>query len=343
MELLALGADKGFGGLELVGPIEGKGGEDTQIAVRGSGGEVGDWNTVDQESLLQLVPNSAVVCGAAVGGYEASMVVLVQDGSDCHFVRVGGQACPGVVQVEFVKLGFKVGDIGAKDGQVICIGCHGELVLIVLGWGEAAKAVASAALMQPAEEGFHEDEEEEGREVVALDTASSHRDGLGGSPVCENGGVGTSIEVLNDIYGVCRVTHIIHDLEQFVVADGVEGTAEVYIEGVEVLFGEGCILGAVNEVHELSVGVFPFAEAFLGGAEEVVAFSEVGEDPSEVGGPELIEGVGQANGAVVGGVCGGFGFVKQDGVGVFPGGGGGAQNPHEDKDVVDGVMHLGGE
>ena len=155
--------------------------------------------------------------------------------------------------------------------------------------------------------------------------------------------MGTCVEVLDNVNGIRGKAHVIHDVEQFVVADGVEGAAEVYIEGIEVLFGEGCILGTVDEVHELSVGVFPFAEALLGCAEEVVTFSEVGEDSSEVGGPQFVEGVGQSYGAVVGRVCGGLGFVEQDGVRVFPGGGGRAHDPHEGEDVMDGVMHLSGE
>ena len=55
LELAAFGANEGFGGLELVGPVQGHGDEGTKVLVRGGGREEGDGDGVDFQSVKQLV------------------------------------------------------------------------------------------------------------------------------------------------------------------------------------------------------------------------------------------------------------------------------------------------
>ena len=73
----------------------------------------------------------------------------MEDTRECHLVRVGCEASPLIVSKQFVELCFQVGEVGAEDGEVICIRCSWELVLVILGIGEASKPVALASHLQP--------------------------------------------------------------------------------------------------------------------------------------------------------------------------------------------------
>ena len=91
--------------------------------------------------------------------------------------------------------------------------------------------------------------------------------------------MGIGIQVPNEVYDIRGEAQIIHDLQEFVMADGIKGTAKINIQDIEILFGEGCIFYTMDEVHKLSMCVSALSETLLRSAEYVVAFGIIRENP----------------------------------------------------------------
>jgi hypothetical protein len=59
-------------------------------------------------------------------------------------------------------LKLEIIEIGAQNGEVIGVGSGGKVILVILRLVQAAKLVPPASHLQPTQEGFHENEEQEG-------------------------------------------------------------------------------------------------------------------------------------------------------------------------------------
>ena len=119
--------------------------------------------------------------------------------------------------------------IGEEDDVVgVCVVTNAFLLALGPGCWDAAYAVASAAGLKPAVQGFHKKKEEVGREAITLDGASCDVDvfGLteGGADAC----FGTLVEALHYLDGVWRDAQFSHDVEESVMIDAIECRCKVH-------------------------------------------------------------------------------------------------------------------
>ena len=83
--------------------------------------------------------------------------------------------------------------------------------------GETRRCIAVATLGQPTEEGFEEDEEDEGRERVTLDSAAADGDRISedvGGAVEDDACADIRIDVGNSGEGILGETKVVHDTEK---------------------------------------------------------------------------------------------------------------------------------
>ena len=80
---------------------------------------------------------------------------------------------------------------------------------------------------------------------------------------CLDLGCCPSIQGSDDAYHIFSVACVLHYLQGLVMVCGVECTAEVDVQAVDVLLGEACIFHSMDDVMALSVGVLLFSKSLL--------------------------------------------------------------------------------
>lgn len=100
------------------------------------------------------------------------------------------------------------------------------------GWG-----VAMSTDVEPPEEGFKEDKENQGGQRVTLYGSSSNGDRIScevGGALEDNTRVGVRVYTSDDVDGIGGEAQVMHNAEEFRVGDGVKGAGEINVEGIEV-------------------------------------------------------------------------------------------------------------
>ena len=102
----------------------------------------------------------------------------MENGREFAFVRVQRHAGPAAERLDFENLLHQLFMTAGVEDEVVSKGSGAVAFLFALAAcrSDAAKSVAPASRLQPAKEGFDEEEEEESGETVSLNGASGDGD-----------------------------------------------------------------------------------------------------------------------------------------------------------------------
>ena len=123
--------------------------------------------------------------------------------------------------------------------------------------------VPLAAPVQPAQQGLNEQQEEEGREGVALQRASLNLNWVRHAKCCSDAGTGTGVQALHRLDCMQWEAYVPHQLQQFVVIHCVKCRAEVDIQHVDVPAVQLGIFQGIEHIHQLQVGAAAGGEPVL--------------------------------------------------------------------------------
>jgi hypothetical protein len=101
---------------------------------------------------------------------------------------------------------------------------------------------------QPTEEGFQENDKNEGGQRITLNRATCDRDRWGNKimrAVQQDAGACTGVDGLNRSDKIRGVTKVTHDAKQFGLVDGVECIREIDVHDVQVTMRTGCVFEGV--------------------------------------------------------------------------------------------------